>query len=206
MTTTKSSPNGQERKTLASQIDRLDSILDGLSEALSESVSTAVQEAVSLAVKEAVQTVLTEVLINPELRDRLQPPSPPPPPPPSGDSSPSLGSRIRSQAGSLSSQMQGHCRRWVGKLRQAGSVVRTLLLAGAGIAVATACVARSRVASAAVQLFQMPGRSWNRAWSMLMKQPIQSEQLPRSSGDGSTLMGLLARAGQPHPPIVFCKR
>jgi hypothetical protein len=157
MGNTKTSPNGQERKTLASQIDRLDSILDGLSEALSESVSTAVQEAVSLAVKEAVQTVLTEVLTNPDLRDRLQPPCPPPPaaPPSSGGSSrPSLSSRIRSQAGFLYSQMQGHCRRWIGKLLQAGSVVRTLLLAGAGIVLATACVARSRVASAAVQLVQ----------------------------------------------------
>jgi hypothetical protein len=71
-----------------------------------------------------------------------------------GSNSTSLGSRIRSQAGYLSSQVQGHCRRWIGKLRQAGSVVRTLLLAGAGIVVATACLARSRVASAAVQLFQ----------------------------------------------------
>jgi hypothetical protein len=156
MTTTKTYANGQERKTLASQIDRLDTILDGLSEALSESVATAVQEAVSLAVKEAVQTVLTEVLTNPELRDLLQPPTPPPPAPPSsgGSNSTSLGSRIRSQAGYLSSQMQGHCRRWIGKLRQAGSVVRTLLLAAAGIVIATACVARSRVASAAVQLFE----------------------------------------------------
>jgi hypothetical protein len=157
MGNTKTSPNGQERKTLASQIDRLDSILDGLSDALNESVSTAVQEAVSLAVKEAVQTVLTEVLTNPELRDCLQPPSPQPPPAPprsGGSSSTSLGSQIRSQAGSLSSQMEGHCRRWIDKLRQAGSVVRTVLLAGAGIVVATACVARSRLASAAVQLFQ----------------------------------------------------
>ena len=156
MSTTKSHANGQERKTLASQIDRLDSILDGLGDALSESVSTAVQKAVSLAVKEAVQTVLTEILTNPDLRDHLQPPTPPPPaPPPSGGSNnTSLGSRIRSQAGYLSSQMQGHCRRWLGKLRHAGSVVRALLLAGAGIVVATACVARSRLASAAVQLFQ----------------------------------------------------
>ena len=157
MSTTKSHVNGQERKTLASQIDRLDTILDGLSEALSESVSTAVQEAVSLAVKEAVHTVLTEILTNAELRDRLQPPCPPPPPapPPSGGSNrTSLGSRIRSQAGYLSSQMQGHCRHWISKLRQAGSVVGTLLLAAAGIVVATACLARSRLASAAVQLVQ----------------------------------------------------
>jgi hypothetical protein len=156
MSSTKSNVNGQERKTLASQIDRLDTILDGLSEALSESVSTAVQEAVSLAVKEAVQTVLTEILTNPDLRDCLQPPTPPPAAPPSsgGSNSTSLSSRIRSQAGYLYSQMQGHCRHWVGKLRRAGSVVRTLLLAGAGIVIATACVARSRLASAAVQLFQ----------------------------------------------------
>jgi hypothetical protein len=157
MSSTKSNVNGQERKTLASQIDRLDTILDGLSEALSESVATAVQEAVSLAVKEAVHTVLTEVLTNAELRDRLQPPCPPPPaaPPKSGGSNrPSLSSRIRSQAGYLSSQMQGHCRRWLNKLRQAGSVVWTLLLAGAGIVIATACMTRSRVAAAAVQLFQ----------------------------------------------------
>jgi hypothetical protein len=153
MTTTKTYANGRERKTLAGQIDRLDTILDGLSEALSESVSTAVQEAVSLAVKVAVQTVLTEVLTNPDLRDRLQPP-PPAPPSSGGSSSTSLSSRIRSQAGFLYSQMQGHCRRWVNKLRQAGSVVWTLLLAGAGIVIATACVARSRVASAAVQLVQ----------------------------------------------------
>jgi hypothetical protein len=172
MTTTKSHVNGQERKTLASQIDRLDTILDGLSEALNESVSTTVQEAVSLAVKEAVQTVLTEVLTNPELGDRLQPPSPPPPPAPTpsgGSNKSSLSSRIRSQAGYLSSQMQGHCRRWIGNLRQAGSVVWTLLLAGAGIVVATACVARSRVASAAVQLFQGGKALLSRAGEVLAR-------------------------------------
>ena len=40
--------NGDARKTLASQLDRLDSILDGLSEGLNEAVATAVEGAVTL--------------------------------------------------------------------------------------------------------------------------------------------------------------
>jgi hypothetical protein len=72
MTTT---TNGQERKTLASQLDRLDSILDGLSDALNGAVASAVEgaveravrQAVSEAVKETVQALLTEVLTNPDL-------------------------------------------------------------------------------------------------------------------------------------------
>src|SRR6267378_2917207 len=56
--------NGQVRKNLASQLDRLDSILDGLADGLGEAVVT--------AVKEAVRAVLTEVLTNPDLLDRLR--------------------------------------------------------------------------------------------------------------------------------------
>ena len=62
------------RPTLATQIDRLDRLLDGLSENLTEAVA----DAVKAAVLQAVQTVLTEVLTNPEvlakLRDALPPP------------------------------------------------------------------------------------------------------------------------------------
>jgi hypothetical protein len=72
--TTATTTNGV-RKTLASQIDRLDSILDGLSENLNQAVADAVQGAVELAVrqavgqavKEAVQAVLAEVLTNADL-------------------------------------------------------------------------------------------------------------------------------------------
>ena len=42
------------RKTLASQIDRLDSILDGLAENLNEAVADSVKGAVTVAVQEAV--------------------------------------------------------------------------------------------------------------------------------------------------------
>ena len=64
-------PNGQ-RKSLASQIDRLDTMLDGLADGLNDAVAQAVKGAVALAVKEAVQAVLTEVLTNPAVLAKLQ--------------------------------------------------------------------------------------------------------------------------------------
>jgi hypothetical protein len=98
MTTT---TNGPARKTLASQLDRLDSILDGLSDALNGAVATAVQgavesavrQAVGQAVKETLQAVIAEALTNPDLlaaaRVLLAPDAPPdvpadPPGPPKG--------------------------------------------------------------------------------------------------------------------------
>src|SRR5262245_55279196 len=98
MTTT--TTNGSVRKTLASQLDRLDGILDALSDGLNEAVATAVEGAVERAVrlavgqavKEAVQAVLTEVLTNADLLAGLRavlPAAPPddptePPRPPRG--------------------------------------------------------------------------------------------------------------------------
>jgi hypothetical protein len=71
MTTT---TNGRAaRPTLATQIDRLDSLLDGLSENLTEAVA----DAVKAAVVQAVQTVLTEVLTNPEVLAKLRAALPP---------------------------------------------------------------------------------------------------------------------------------
>ncbi len=68
MTTT---ANGESRKTLASQLDRLDSILDGLSDALNGAVAAAVEQAVrqavGLAVKETLQAVIAEALTNADL-------------------------------------------------------------------------------------------------------------------------------------------
>src|SRR5262249_16930225 len=86
MTTT--TTNGQVRRTLASQLDRLDSILDGLSDALHGAVASAVEGAVERAVKQAVgeavretlQAVIMEVVANPDLaaaaRTLLAPGSP----------------------------------------------------------------------------------------------------------------------------------
>jgi hypothetical protein len=70
MTTT--TENGRRRSSLSEQIDRLDSILDGLADALNEAVAMAVKEAVGVAVKEAVQAVLAEVLANADVFARLR--------------------------------------------------------------------------------------------------------------------------------------
>ena len=65
--TTKLNTNGQARKSLAEQIDRLDAVLDGLAEGINDTVVAAVKEAVGAA----VQAVLREVLTSPELLARL---------------------------------------------------------------------------------------------------------------------------------------
>jgi hypothetical protein len=67
MTTT---ANGRaQRKSLAEQIDRLDTILDGLADGL----NAAVADAVTAAVGTAVQAAVREVLSNPQLLRRLRP-------------------------------------------------------------------------------------------------------------------------------------
>jgi len=65
-------PNGQQRKTLAAQIDRLDSMLDNLAEGINGTVVDAVKEAIEQAVREAVHTAVKEVLTNPVLQERLR--------------------------------------------------------------------------------------------------------------------------------------
>ena len=69
MTTTMNSNGHVGRKNLASQLDRLDSILDVLSDGLNEAVATVVQEAVGKAVELAVK----EVLCNPDVLRALRP-------------------------------------------------------------------------------------------------------------------------------------
>src|SRR5262245_38460804 len=59
--------NHAARKSLASQIDRLDGILDGLAEALNESVADAVRGVVGQAVREAVEATAKELLASPAL-------------------------------------------------------------------------------------------------------------------------------------------
>jgi hypothetical protein len=60
-------PNGNTRRTLASQIDRLDAILDGLGDALHQAMVAAVQPAVATAVREGVQGAFTELVTNPDV-------------------------------------------------------------------------------------------------------------------------------------------
>jgi hypothetical protein len=69
--TTKTNLNGQARKSLAEQIDRLDEMLDGMADGLNDAVAAAVKDAVGMAVQQAVQAVMREMLTSPELLARL---------------------------------------------------------------------------------------------------------------------------------------
>ena len=60
-----------QRKTLASQIDRLDSIIDDLSDGLNQAVAHAVTQAVTVAVQQAVEGVVQAVTANPQLLHNL---------------------------------------------------------------------------------------------------------------------------------------
>jgi hypothetical protein len=66
------SPNGRPvRKSLASQLDRLDVILDTLGEGLNEAVATVVEQTVGKAVEVALKEVLTNPGVLRALRDQL---------------------------------------------------------------------------------------------------------------------------------------
>jgi len=84
MTVTLNSPrmNGNPpRKNLAQQLDRLDSILDGLDQGLSGAIADAVKEIVPTVMAETIRATLKEILSNPDLlallRGNLPPASPP---------------------------------------------------------------------------------------------------------------------------------
>jgi hypothetical protein len=69
------------RKSLAQQLDRLDSILDGLDQGLSGAISDALKEIVPTVVAETLKATLLEIVTNPDilalLRGNLPPASPP---------------------------------------------------------------------------------------------------------------------------------
>jgi hypothetical protein len=90
--------NGQVRKSLAQQIDRLDAMLDGLADGLNDAVAAVVKEAVGVAVKEAIQSLVREALANPELVARLAtafPVSTPAPQPAPKDAKPKVSWKQR---------------------------------------------------------------------------------------------------------------
>jgi hypothetical protein len=75
------------RKTLSSQIDRLDAVLDGLADNLDDAVAGVVKKVVGQVVREAVEEAVRQTLA----RVPAAQPNPPPPPP----RQPSLGERCR---------------------------------------------------------------------------------------------------------------
>jgi hypothetical protein len=148
---TTNTTNGRQRKNLADQIDRLDSILDGLSEGLNEAVATAVQQAVSVAVQQAV----VEVLTNAELQRLLHPPTPQPPTPPSPSPPP-----VPEKGGGLLQGMLGLARRtWSAARSAAGSVwARVQAVARAAGQLAKAGVERVRRGACALSALLLTNR------------------------------------------------
>jgi hypothetical protein len=142
-TTARTNINGEQRKTLASQIDRLDGILDGLDAAL----AGAVQEAVEQAVKQAVQTVLIEVLTNRELQQQLQQAAQPVPPEPSRGK--------KSTASRLWQATTEAARQTVQRVKQFGRGIGMALVAAGGVVVGLVYVARKKIASAAVAVYDV---------------------------------------------------
>jgi hypothetical protein len=171
------------RKTLASQLDRLDGILDGLAEGLNEAVSSVVKEAVGVAVQEAIQAILVEVLADPALRAQLRKVASPDPALPEGPA-PEAESGMGGLAplcGRVGARLRSACRAGAERLRRAGQMaaaawrlagyrVRALLLAGAGLAAAGAAwLARTWLAAAAGWLYNGAKALALRAWAALRR-------------------------------------
>src|SRR6516162_6026424 len=148
--------DGQQRKTLSSQLDRLDDILDGLDSAL----AGAVQEAVSMAVKQAVQAVLAEVLTNRELQDQLQKAAQQAPPPEAWHGKPSMASRLW-QATTTG------VRRTVQRVKELGHGVGMALVAAGGVLADIFYVARKKIASVATVVYRGGKRLFGRAITTL---------------------------------------
>jgi hypothetical protein len=153
MTVTMTNGAQQQRKTLASQLDRLDTILDALSDGLNQAVASTVEQAVGAAVRDTVQGVLAELLTNPlvltRLREALAPTVPaaqPVPQPAAPLPEPSLADKARSAAqsakaacGTFLGKMKGWCSVLVDKAKACCRLVRPhtrplLLAAGVGVA------------------------------------------------------------------------
>jgi hypothetical protein len=68
MTATNTNTNGQvQRKTLASQLDRLDSIIDDLANGLNETVADVLRQTISTVVPQVVQGIVQQVLTHPDV-------------------------------------------------------------------------------------------------------------------------------------------
>jgi hypothetical protein len=168
--------NGPTRKTLASQIDRLDAILDGLSEGLDQAVAQAVREAVGLAVQEAVQAVLAELLTNPALREQLQRPAEAEAAPPDDPANRSGGGkgRLAALCGRAGDRLRSACRVGAGCLRQAARAASLAWQLAddrvrAALLVVAAYLARTALAAAAHRLCGAARSLAGRAWGALRR-------------------------------------
>jgi len=161
MTSSITKDNGHlPRKTLSTQLDRLDEILDGLADSLNGAVAQAVKDAVGLAVQEAVQGVLTEVLTNPELLEKLRPePIPQAVPPTPAATGPGWLSRLAGLAKSA-------CAKGCNLAKQGCSKVAQLARAGWAAVNAGVAYLSGRVKVLARGLWAFLGGAVSVAWQV----------------------------------------
>src|SRR5262249_46873603 len=153
--TTNLTKNGQPRRQLSEQIDRLDGVIDALDEGLKGAVADAVREAVGEAVNQAVQAVLMELMTNPQLHKTIQTAHAPPAhekgeEPRQGGS---VLSRLWQKARSCARACAGGLKRTFQAARLAwslaGDKIKALAIAGVACAAGAAYAARSKIATAA---------------------------------------------------------
>ncbi|SRR5579875_3194559 len=151
-TAVRTNSDGEQRKTLASQLDRLDGILDGLDRALTGAVQDAVEQ--------AVQAVLSEVLTNRELQEQLQQAAQHAPVPDETHGKHSRTNRL------WRATTQG-VRRTVQEVKKLGHRVGMALVATGGVLAGMVYVARKKIAPVATVVYRGGKRLFGRAITTL---------------------------------------
>lgn len=106
MTATSTLNGKPQRKQLADQLDRLDTIIDALADGLNQAVADACRE----GTRQAVKDVLIEVMSNPELRALIAPqavPAAPAPATPPEPKEPGLWTRLKSRIAAARDALTG---------------------------------------------------------------------------------------------------
>jgi hypothetical protein len=188
--------NGQTRKNLASQLDRLDHILDGLADGLNEAVAGAVKEAVGLAVQQSIQAVLAEVLTNPDLLVMLRGLAALPATDPDATAPPS-GPRLGQRLGRVVEKVASGVRAAARACCQAGRQVRQSaenLLHQAGQACATLCRPVRRFAASAWGICRA---SWPYKSRVLLAVGVAASAGPGAYAAGPWLAAVTGGLGGP---------
>jgi hypothetical protein len=113
--------HGQQKKSLAAQLDRLDLLIDALDKVLPEVIAEAVQQAIGTAVQQALEALMRELLTRPELLRALAPQ--PAAPPAAATETTRKPSPIRRAWSWLSAKVMGAGTWMCNKIRQTTSCV-----------------------------------------------------------------------------------
>jgi hypothetical protein len=170
--TTKTNTNGQPRKQLSDQIDRLDmtlermdGVLDAMSHGLNEAVQTAVENAVAIAVKQAIEHVMTELIAHPAVQEMFKQKTSPPPENKGGDGPSGLAkawnwvtTRVQEAAKACINATRIACTSITQAVRRAPALTTAVLAAGTGLAISAFSIVRDRLTGAMVSVRALIGR------------------------------------------------